>query len=152
MRKYSRFTISFQSATPLIPSSLNFELSQKEEKHSLPTAKHSFNFLPVTHFFENWQLSLPTKSCLLLFFSGIRECSAGSRRLHRTRFMAFYFLYLLCHLSTSFVLNSVLHFVFVIGTASRDTTQHDAPSFLAWRLWFLFSKRRSSIHVTNVGT
>lgn len=38
------------------------------------------------------------------------------------------FFYSLCHLSTSLVFISVCIFIF-IGTASRDTTQHDANSF-----------------------
>lgn len=42
----------------------------------------------------------------------------------------------------SLFFNSALHFVF--GTASRDTTQHDAPSFLAWRSWFLFFLQKAS--------
>lgn len=145
MRKYSRFSIYFSIRIPAHPFKSQLRAFSKKDKnipYQLQLIQHSFGFLSVTHLFGKWQLSSPTKSCLLFFFSGKRECSAGSRRLHRIRSMIFVFLYSLCHLSTSLSFNSALHFVF--GTASRDTTQHDAPSFLAWRSWFLFLQKASS--------
>lgn len=60
MRKYARFSIPFSIRIPAHPFKSHLRaLSKRKKKNSLPTDKHSFNFLPVTHCFEKWQLSCP---------------------------------------------------------------------------------------------